>query len=658
MLTRNIPSLIRFLAFAALIGVAALASQAGGAADAAAAKSKERESINVLTSNAKPAEKALACKQLAVWGTRDAVPALAPLLADEQLASWARIALEAIPDSACDKALRDSLKGLRGQLLVGAINSVGVRRDPKAVRELSRLLNSSDPAVACAAADSLGRIGGSAAAKALQSYLPKSQPPVKDAVALGCIRCAEHFMKKGKSRDAVKLYDLVRNSGAAKQRTLEANRGAILARKDAGIPLLLEQLNSADKDTFNMALSTARELPGPKATRALADEIRVAPPERQPLLLLALADRGDAAAQPVILEAARSGSKKLRLTAILALDRAADPAALPVLLEIAASDDPDVSQAAKAAAVRLPGGVTDEDLLKRMPQAEGKMRPVLIEITGRRGMETALPWIVRCANNPDPATRKAALKAIGAVGGDAQLSDLLQILEKAPAGANREETSEALLAISGRRGTNAVNALLPLAGNSDPSLRIIGLQALAAAGGQTALNTVRAATEDQTDSVRDEAIRTLASWPSTWPEDSGVLEPLLAIAGSGPKNSYQILAARGYLQFLQGDKKLSAQDKLAKLNQVLPLLKRPEEKLLAISVLREIQNPEALQLLGEFASQPAVTEDACSALMHLAAAAKSNLPVEERRKALQLVVEKSGNETTKAQAEQALKKLP
>ena len=34
------------------------------------------------------AEKAIACKQLAVYGSKDAVPELAQLLADEQLASW------------------------------------------------------------------------------------------------------------------------------------------------------------------------------------------------------------------------------------------------------------------------------------------------------------------------------------------------------------------------------------------------------------------------------------------------------------------------------------------------------------------------------------------------------------------------------------------
>src|SRR4051794_2103484 len=64
-----------------------------GAAPAANSAEKERGYIAVLQSNAPPAEKAITCKRLAVYGSEAAVPALAPLLLDPELASWARIAL-------------------------------------------------------------------------------------------------------------------------------------------------------------------------------------------------------------------------------------------------------------------------------------------------------------------------------------------------------------------------------------------------------------------------------------------------------------------------------------------------------------------------------------------------------------------------------------
>ena len=114
----------------------------------------------MLQSNAPPQEKAIVCKKLAICGNQEAVPALAALLADAKLASWARIALEAIPDQAAGDALRKAAGKLQGRLLVGVINSIGVRRDAKAVDLLTQKLNDAETEVVAAAAVALGRIGG------------------------------------------------------------------------------------------------------------------------------------------------------------------------------------------------------------------------------------------------------------------------------------------------------------------------------------------------------------------------------------------------------------------------------------------------------------------------------------------------------------------
>src|SRR5437588_12573649 len=71
----------------------------------------ELELIEILQTKPKP-EKAIACKQLATVGSKDCVPELAKLLSDKELASWSRIALEAIPDPAADEALVQAAKKL------------------------------------------------------------------------------------------------------------------------------------------------------------------------------------------------------------------------------------------------------------------------------------------------------------------------------------------------------------------------------------------------------------------------------------------------------------------------------------------------------------------------------------------------------------------
>src|SRR5689334_1962170 len=127
--TRQYRSTIVVLA--ALIMVAASARAADGDASA-----KEKALIEKLHSDAPPAEKAIACKELSVYGSAQAVGELAKLLPNAELASWSRIALEAVPGPEASKALRDALDKVNGRLLVGTINSIGVRRDENAVDPL------------------------------------------------------------------------------------------------------------------------------------------------------------------------------------------------------------------------------------------------------------------------------------------------------------------------------------------------------------------------------------------------------------------------------------------------------------------------------------------------------------------------------------------
>lgn len=70
-------------------------------------------------------------------GTEAAVPALGALLTDEKLAQYARHALEPMSSPAAGAALRDALGRVQGGLLVGIINSLGVRRDREATAALA-----------------------------------------------------------------------------------------------------------------------------------------------------------------------------------------------------------------------------------------------------------------------------------------------------------------------------------------------------------------------------------------------------------------------------------------------------------------------------------------------------------------------------------------
>lgn len=635
----------------AFLALACLAPAATRAAE------NEQDLIRVLQSQADGGEKAIACKKLAIYGSAQAVPALAPLLPDEKLSSWARIALEAIPGSAADDALRNALPAVHGRLLTGVINSIAVRRDQKAVEPLIKLLQDEDADVASAAGIALGRIGGNPAAKALQQVLAKGPESVRGAAAEGCIRCAEQLMAQSKASQAAKIYDVVRKAQVPKQQVLDATRGAILSRNDKGVPLLVEQLKSPDKAFFFIGLSTARELPGKEATKAVAQELRGAGPERQPLILLALADRNDPGAMPAIVEAVRTGSPKLRLTGVTVLEKMGNASTVPLLLECASGTDEALAQASRAALVRLHGEDVDTAITQRLPKATGTERQALIEIASRRGVESALPEILKSAKDNDPAVRGAALQAVGALGGSQQVPELARLLKETTDTRAQGQIEEALLAVCGRIGAGCVPDVQALAKDGATPVRIAAIRALAAAGGTEALAGVKTAAADQDGTVQDEAIRTLSSWPNTWPEDAAITEVLLGIAKNDTNPTHQVLAIRGYLQFLQGDRKLGQNEKIEKVSDALPLMQRPEEKRSAIAFVQKIHTPGSLKLLASMTDQAGVADEACSAIVDVAGRQRNGITKEDRQQALQAVVEKCKDDSVKQKAEKVLEQL-
>lgn len=628
--------------------------QAGLAAENAG--DKQAALIQVLKSDAPLGDKAIACKRLAIYGNKEAVPALAPLLANDQLSSWARIPLEAIPDPAADDALRAALDQVQGRLLVGVINSLGVRKDARSVSALVAKMKAPDAEVASAAAEALGHIGGPAAAKSLTQALAGAPEAVRSSVAEGCVVCASQYLAGGKPAEAQRLYDTVRAANVPKQRVLEAIRGAILARGSKGIPLLLEQLRSTDKGHLGIGLRTARELPGRDVTAALAAELDRCAPERQVLLLLAAGDRGDATIVPKVLQLAQGGSPAVRVAAVALVERLGDLSNVPVLLKAAAADDAELARTAKSALIRMEGKPVDADLLGRLPQATGKTRQVLIELAGRRQLTGAVPEIMRSIEAPDAELRQAALASLSTLGNEAQAGDLVRLLLKAQP-ADRDEVEKSLTTICSRCSARCLPYVLPLAKNADVSIRKTALHALSAIGGPEALAGVTTAVNDQDETVQDEAVKMLCTWPNAWPEDAGVAEPLLTLAKTGKKPSYQVQGLRGYLQFMQETKKLDDEAKLARLNDAVPLITRPDDKRLAVSVVSTVSAAGTLELLTRFAQDGDVAEEACQAIVRIAAGQNAPGSKEARQKALQTVVNKTKNDATRKQAEDALKRL-
>ncbi len=88
-------------------------------------------------------------------------------------------------------------------------------------------------------------------------------------------------------------------------------------------------------------------------------------------MILALADRNDPAAAPLIVKAARSGGESVRVLAMRALLRLDEAAAAPVLLDAAMESNAAVSQAARTAIDELQGDAIDQLIANRVAVRRG-----------------------------------------------------------------------------------------------------------------------------------------------------------------------------------------------------------------------------------------------------------------------------------------------
>ncbi|MCO6047667.1 HEAT repeat domain-containing protein [Aeoliella sp. ICT_H6.2] len=555
----------------------------------------EQQFIAVLSSDAPEAEKAIACKQLAVHGSSKAVPELAKYVADPHLSSWARIALEVIPGPEADEALRVGAESAAGTVLVGTINSIGVRRDLAAVEILVRHLKHGDPAVASAAAVALGKIGDPQGIEALLRELNGADARLKNAAAQGCILYAEALLQAGESAKAYEVYERVRGAQVPLTRIVEASRGAILTGGPKGEQLLVELLGSSNKNLVHIALSAYRELPGTEIDETLAQQLTEVDPDVAALMLYAMSDRPHGKISSTIVRALDQESPVVQKAAVRVLGRVGDETCLPNLLELAGGDDEELAALAEEAIEALPGDRVDARLVSMLTESDDALCVELLEAIGHRG--------IRCTDSVSPfldhtnsEVRRAALFAASQTISQDELSLLVaRLLESAP-DADDSAIREALRVASVRmpdREATAADLAKAMERTNSVEAKVALLDVLGAMGGTTALQTLRDAALHGDAELQDTATRLLGRWMSV---DAAPV--LLDVSTSLQDDKYKVRALRGYLrltrQFQFGD-----EERAAMCRNALEAATRPDEQRLVLEVLERYPSPHTLEVAKE-----------------------------------------------------------
>ncbi|NLF70760.1 MAG: hypothetical protein GX575_17155 [Candidatus Anammoximicrobium sp.] len=597
------------------------------------------------SSQASTDAKAWVCRQLRHMGSEKSAAALAGLLAEGQLETIARWALQSIPGEQVDAALRAALDAVPTDLKAGVLQTIGARRDRHAVAVVARLAGDPNPAVAEAALYALGQIGGADALAAIQTATvpPGLQQYRQHAV----LRCAERLADDGQAAESAKLYRRVFGDADddAVIRTA-ALRGVLLAEKAQAADFAIAALQDGDAGLRMSAAKLVCEGGCPKLIGAVFASLPTLPAATQAALLELV---NDPTALPAVTEAARRGDEAVRAAALGALGRVGDAASVALLLETATGDRGAPQAAARQSLARVRGAEVDATLAAAAQAGELRQRTEAIRALAARSVLSATPVLLKLAEDADEAIRIEAWRALGDLASAQTLPALVKLLAAAPSAGQRQAAEQALIAVCQRApdpdsAAASVSAGLPgaIADVRGPLLRV-----LARVPSDRSLEVLRAAAQDADPAVRDTAIRGLADWP-----DARAIADLPQIARTAESLPHKVLALRGLIRMAGLPGGRAPAETAALLGEALTLAPRPEEKKAALAALGDVAHPAALELAGSCLTDKDLEVEAAVAVVKIAKRVQSGHP-DRAKAAVQRILELATKPAARQVAESA-----
>ncbi|MEW6356366.1 MAG: DUF6807 family protein [Planctomycetota bacterium] len=560
--------------------------------------------IALLQSDATFSCKQFICELLSEFGTERAVPALATLLIDEKLSNAARFALERMPSPKAGEALRSALGSLTGRLQIGVVNSLATRRDRESVPELTKLAGSQDKALAAAAIEALGRVGGQEAAKALSDLTVADDLTAVKADALLC--CATQMCAAGETGPALAVYDRLIGEGNPREARIGALEGIVRVEKEKALPRILTFLKDTNPALRLAAAKFAANIPGEAATKSLAGEMPSLSADTQVTLLTSLAGRGDKAAAPAAANLVESPEEDVRISAVRALGVLGDASHVMLLAKIAAAGGA-VGGAAVESLNLLAGDGVNEAMVKGMKGAEPGVRVALINALVARDCDGLVPILFDAVKEYDPNVHKAVCKALASEAGKDDLGRMVEMLVATENAAARRDLEQAISAAVARINdpNTCADPVIAALEKANDEAKIGLLAVLNRIGVPAALAAVQSQLTSSSPTVKRAAIHALAEWPDATP-----MAELLKIARTETNEVHQVLALRGFIRQATMLSERSDEETARLLREAMELAKRPDEEKAILAVLPNYPCAEALALAESRLNDEQVAEEA------------------------------------------------
>ncbi len=415
------------------------------------------------------------------------------------------------------------------------------------------------------------------------------------------------------------------------------------------IPIVIDALRSNDAEMQSGVMGIVRSVPGPQFTKALVAELPKLSATGQVQLLSALGDRGDAAALPAVVEAAKAQDESVRVAALRAVGQLGTAANIPLLAERAAVTRGLEQKAAREGLYRLRGPDVDAAILKSLPEATPGVKVELIDAIGERNIAGAVEMLLKTGKDEDRKVRLESFRVLRIIAKPQDLPALVNLLLETKDEADRGEAEKMIAAVAHKvedktRQSAAVQAVLTNV--KDIPDRASLLRVLGRIGDAGSLPILRTALGSREAEIQDAAIRALSDWPTAEP----VLD-LLKVAQTSTNQVHKVLALRGFVRLLGLESDRPADQTTDLYKKAMDLAGDVSEKKRVLAGLASTKSLAALNMVAGYLDDLALHLEAESAAVRIAPAVVAANP-QRVKEVLQKVIQGTKNETIREQAQQ------
>jgi HEAT repeat protein len=385
---------------------------------------------------------------------------------------------------------------------------------------------------------------------------------------------------------------------------------------DELVEQVVKLLANPDREFRAAALEQVRSSArGEANTKTFAAQLPKLDPSAQAALVTALADRGDVAARPAIVELlASSKDEDVRSAALASLGEIGTADDVPTLIKALSAPSGAEQQATRTALVRIRGAAAVKALAGAARSGDAQTRAVLIDLLAVRRASGEMPVLLAASLDDDARVRSAAMNALGQLAGPEQLRAMIPAVLKAQKGGERDAAERNVAAVCARIENQDQRADALLAafgieiGNADELLPLIGR-----VGGKKLIDYVGGIATGPDAARRLIAIAALGKWPDASPADK-----LLEIANKTSDAAEREQAFQGYVKISAARDQRNDKERLNRMKQAMQAARTPEETALVINRCRTAYDVETVRFVLPYVDEAPFAQIACETIVEIA----------------------------------------